>query len=513
MSKKYQNLDKTVAFGLLKQVKEAAMQKRGLSPESVRKYVICQNGLSFSYAASQVNEVVLDLFQKLSEEQELIGRYARLLSGDEMNSTEHRPVLHHKTRSGVPGFYQDELERAFAFSRLVSEGGVLTYQGFLFEAVVQVGIGGSHLGPMALQRALHCIVKPRLHVEFISNVDPDDAHDVLSRVDIHRTLFIVVSKSGNTLETAANMALIKRYAMVSGIPESEFYRHLVVVTMKDSELDLAERHGASFYLDHAIGGRYSSTSVVGTVVLSLVFGETAVRSFLSGAHAMDESCKIPEVRNNSALMAALIGVYERNVCGYSSRAVIPYSEALTLFPAHLQQLECESNGKRVNIYGEVLSYSTGPVVFGESGTDSQHAFFQTLHQGSDVIPVQFIGFKKSQIDQDVVFQGTTSQEKLNANVVAQIVALSIGNPGSSGHQEFPGNRPSTFIFADQLTPFILGVLLSFYENMVMFQGFLWNINSFDQEGVQFGKVLATQLLNNDQSVDPLLKAYRSLIFE
>ena len=209
------------------------------------------------------------------------------------------------------------------------------------------------------------------------------------------------------------------------------------------------------------------------------------------------------------MLDALIGIYERNVQGYPSTAVLPYSQALSRFPAHLQQLDMESNGKSVNRFGEPVNYPTGPVIFGEPGTNGQHSFYQLLHQGTDIVPLQFIGFKNNQIGTDVVIQDSTSQQKLCANVAAQIVAFACGKEDENRNKNFEGGRPSSIIIGEQLTPKTLGALLAHFENKVMFQGFVWNVNSFDQEGVQLGKVLAKRVLAHD--TDGALKAYSDLL--
>ena len=208
------------------------------------------------------------------------------------------------------------------------------------------------------------------------------------------------------------------------------------------------------------------------------------------------------------MLDALIGVYERNVLGYEATAVLPYSQALSRFPAHLQQCDMESNGKSVNRFGEPVNYVTGPVIFGEPGTNGQHSFYQLLHQGKNIIPMQFIGFKNNQAEMDVNIQGSTSQQKLCANVVAQIMAFACGKDDENKNKKFDGNRPSSIIIGDKLTPETLGAILAHFENKVMFQGFAWNLNSFDQEGVQLGKVLAKKVLAHE--TDGALKAYSDL---
>lgn len=233
---------------------------------------------------------------------------------------------------------------------------------------------------------------------------------------------------------------------------------------------------------------------MGGVILSLAFGPETFSSFLAGAHEADKLALEPAISRNAALMDAMIGIYERNVLGMSATAVLPYSDALARFPAHLQQLDMESNGKRVNRDGGAISYPTGPIVFGEPGTNGQHSFYQLLHQGTDPVPLQFIGFREGQTKNDVEVESSTSRAKLQANLAAQIVAFARGQEDPNPNKNFPGERPSTLIRGERLDPTALGALLAHYENKVMFQGFAWNINSFDQEGVQLGKILAKKVL-------------------
>ena len=232
-------------------------------------------------------------------------------------------------------------------------------------------------------------------------------------------------------------------------------------------------------------------------MLSLAFGPEIFARFLNGAAEEDRLSAGDDPMQNAAMLDALIGVYERNALGYPATAVLPYSQALSRFPAHLQQLDMESNGKSVNRRGEPVSYPTGPIIFGEPGTNGQHSFYQLLHQGTDIIPLQFIGFVNNQAEVDVTIQGSTSQQKLCANVAAQIMAFACGKEDENLNKRFEGNRPSSIIIGDRLTPEALGALLAHFENKVMFQGFLWNLNSFDQEGVQLGKVLAKRVLAHE----------------
>ena len=284
---------------------------------------------------------------------------------------------------------------------------------------------------------------------------------------------------------------------------------MLAVTSETSPMAASKDYLAAFFMDDYIGGRYSSVSAVGGAVLSLAFGPEVFARILEGAADEDSLATNRDIRKNPDMLDALIGVYERNVQGYAATAVLPYSQALSRFPAHLQQCDMESNGKTVNRFGEPVSYKTGPVLFGEPGTNGQHSFYQLLHQGSDIVPLQFVGFRQSQIGDDIVIEGSTSQQKLGANVAAQIVAFACGKKDENLNKDFKGGRPSSIIIGEQLTPEALGALLAHYENKIMFQGFLWNLNSFDQEGVQLGKVLAKRVLAHD--TDGALKAFSDML--
>ena len=346
----------------------------------------------------------------------------------------------------------------------------------------------------------------KMEAKFISNVDPDDAAGVLAGVDVAHAIFVLVSKSGTTLETLTNESFVKDALKNAGLDAS---KHMIAVTSETSPLAKSKDYLTAFFMDDFIGGRFSSTSGVGGAVLSLAFGPEVFAQFLDGAAAADKTATNKNILENPALLDALIGVYERNVLGYPNTAVLPYSQALSRFPAHLQQLDMESNGKSVNRFGEPVNYVTGPVIFGEPGTNGQHSFYQLLHQGTDICPLQFLGFKNSQMGTDVVIQGSTSQQKLCANVAAQIVAFACGKADDNRNKNFEGGRPSSIIIGEQLTPASLGALLSHFENKVMYQGFVWNINSFDQEGVQLGKVLAQKVLAHN--TEGALSVYSDLL--
>lgn len=479
-------------------------------------------GLRYSYAAQPVDAAVLSALQELADEQELVAKYRALLSGEVANVGEKRMVLHHLLRGRqaskvVSGgrdlgeFYASELARFGAFAEAVHAGKLRGTRGDAFGTVVQIGIGGSDLGPRALYLALENWADARgarrMEARFISNVDPDDAAQVMAGIDPAKTLFVLVSKSGVTQETLANELFVKARLAAAGLDPS---KHVVAVTSETSPLARNPAYLDSFYIDDFIGGRYSSTSAVGGVVLSLAFGKDAFLSLLAGAREADAAALEPSLLKNAALLDAMIGVWQRNFLGYPSTAVLPYSQALSRFPAHLQQLDMESNGKRVNRNGKAVGYATGPVVFGEPGTNGQHSFYQLLHQGTDVVPLQFVGFADSIRGEDVEVDGSTSQAKLKANLAAQIVAFAKGKDDADANKAFPGGRPSSLIHGKSLTPEALGALLAHFENKVMFQGFAWNLNSFDQEGVQLGKVLAKKVLSGSTG-DSALDAYAQLL--
>ncbi len=490
--------------------------------ERVKKYSVpMAEGMVYNYAAKQVDDEVLAGLAKLAQEAQLADKFEALYNGEVINTGEKRLVLHHLTRGqlgedvvadGVNkrDFYVGVQEKAAQFAGKVHAGQITNEAGEKFTTVVQIGIGGSDLGPRAIYLALEQWAKKqgtfKMEAKFISNVDPDDAAAVLNSIDVAHSLFVLVSKSGTTLETLTNESFVKDALTKAGLNPS---RHMVAVTSETSPLAKSDDYLAAFFMDDYIGGRYSSSSAVGGVVLSLAFGPEVFAQFLEGAAKEDKLSKNKDIFKNPAMLDALIGVYERNVLDYPSTAVLPYSQALSRFPAHLQQLDMESNGKSVNRFGEPVDYQTGPVIFGEPGTNGQHSFYQLLHQGTSIVPLQFIGFRDSQIGTDVVIQGSTSQQKLCANVAAQIVAFACGKQDENRNKNFAGGRPSSIIIGDQLNPRTLGALLSHFENKVMFQGFVWNVNSFDQEGVQLGKVLAKKVLAHE--TDGALKVYSDLL--
>ena len=522
----WKNLDTLDSFGELKELKNHVDIAAALSGEEGGKRVADYStpmaaGLSYNYAAKEVDETVLAALAKLADEAQLIDKFQELFNGAVINTGENRMVLHHLARKQLGNpvvvdgvdkreFYVAQQKKAADFANKVHAGEITNEAGEKFTTVVQIGIGGSDLGPRALYIALENWAKAnntfKMEAKFISNVDPDDAAAVLASVDLAHSLFIVVSKSGTTLETLTNEAFVKDALTKAGLNPS---RHMLAVTSETSPLAKSEDYLTAIFMDDYIGGRYSSVSGVGGAILSLAFGPEVFAQLLDGAAAEDQLATNRDLKKNPDMLDALIGLYERNVQGYPSTAVLPYSQALSRFPAHLQQCDMESNGKTVNRFGEPVNYVTGPVIFGEPGTNGQHSFYQLLHQRSDIIPLQFIGFRNSQLGVDVDIENSTSQQKLCANVAAQIVAFACGKEDENLNKNFKGKRPSSIIIGEQLTPASLGALLAHFENKIMFQGFLWNLNSFDQEGVQLGKVLAKRVLAHD--TDGALKVFSDLL--
>ena len=521
----WKNLDTLASYGELKKVSRvnlAEVMSGDNGASRVKNYSVpMAAGLNFNYAAKEVDDNVLNALDALAKEAQLSEKFEALYNGEVINTGEKRMVLHQLTRGQLGGnvvadgvdkrdFYVKEQKRIADFANKVHSGEIANAKGEKFTTVVQIGIGGSDLGPRAMYLALenwaHRTGNFKMEAKFISNVDPDDASAVLNGIDVAHSIFILVSKSGTTLETLTNESFVTDALKKAGLDAS---KHMIAVTSETSPLAKSDNYLEAFFMDDFIGGRYSSTSGVGGAVLSLAFGPEVFAAFLDGAAEEDKLSANPDMLKNPAMLDAMIGVYERNVLGYDSTAVLPYSQALSRFPAHLQQLDMESNGKSVNRFGEPIDYVTGPIIFGEPGTNGQHSFYQLLHQGTDIIPLQFIGFKNSQLRNDVNIQDSTSQQKLCANVAAQIVAFACGKKDDNLNKNFKGGRPSSIIIGEELDPKALGALLAHFENKVMFQGFVWNINSFDQEGVQLGKVLAKKVLAHE--TDGALAEYSKLL--
>jgi glucose-6-phosphate isomerase len=476
-----------------------------LSPARIRGYRAHAAGFDLLYATQRVDEPVLAALQRLAEQSGAVAQFLLMKKGAVLNriegyASEERQVLHTACRDifapislapEAAAQAKTELEKLAGFLADLDGGTIVNAAGEPFTDLIQIGIGGSDLGPRALYLALAAYKIPGRRVHFLSNVDPDDAAATLSGLDLGKTLVNVVSKSGSTLETVTNEALVRKAFSEAGLEPS---RHFLAVTGKGSPMDNPARYLRSFHMFDSIGGRYSATSMVGAVMLGFGLGYPQLLEILQGARAMDLAAEEPDIRSNPALLLALLGIWNHNFLGCETLAILPYSQALVRFTAHLQQCDMESNGKSVTRQGKPLAWKSGPIIWGEPGTNGQHAFYQLIHQGTAVVPAEFIGFRTSQYGRDLLIEQTTSQEKLVANLLAQALALATGQPQENPNRSFAGNRPSAVLLADRLTPYAMGALLALYEAKVVFQGFVWNINSFDQEGVQLGKKLATRLL-------------------
>lgn len=472
-----------------------------LTPKRLEQFQASACGYKLFYGTERITEEVMQALFALVRESQALKKMEQMQSGEVLNTihgypSENRSVLHTATRDF---FDHPNSAKTAAEASKLAKAEIEKLKTFMakidrdnrFTDLVMIGIGGSDLGPRAHYIALQYLQKPGRRAHFICNVDPDDAAAALQDLDLSKTLVLVISKTGTTLETATNEEIVRaRFKEAKLKPE----QHFVSVTMPGSPMDDPKKYLATFHIWDWIGGRYSTTSMVGGVLLSFTCGFDSFWEFLRGANAMDKAALTSDPSRNLPLLAALLGIWNRNFLHHPTLGIIPYSQALLRFPAHIQQLDMESNGKHIDKYGRIVDFETGPIIWGEPGTNAQHSFYQLIHQGTTVVPLEMIGYKHSQREQDLNYQGTTSQQKLLANLFAQSLGLATGQKNENPDKEFQGNRPTHILLGERLTPYSLGVLLSFFEHKVAFQGFIWDINSFDQEGVQLGKVLANRII-------------------
>jgi glucose-6-phosphate isomerase len=416
-----------------------------------------------------------------------------MFAGEVVNTTEGRQVMHWLLRNPpLAQMKQARIDINSVATQLADVHHTLDAMLAFAEAmradaaitdVVNIGIGGSDLGPQMAVLALDGFVTPGKRFHFVSNVDGHELNAVLKKIRPESTLFLVASKTFTTIETMTNAASAKAWFLAQG--GSNIARHFAALT---TNVAAAGAFGitTTFGFWDWVGGRYSVWSAIG-LPLAIAIGANGFREFLTGAHAMDEHFRTAPLAQNLPVRLGLLDVWYRNFHGFTSRSVAPYHSALKRYPAYLQQLEMESNGKRVDATGAALSYGTSPVVWGEPGTNGQHAYFQMLHQGTDVVPVEFVAFKMPKHALD------GHHTLLLANAVAQAQALMQGKVDAGGHKHFIGNRPSTFLLLEELSPTSLGALIALQEHRVFVSGSLWGINSFDQWGVELGKVLAKDL--------------------
>ncbi|MDJ0651851.1 MAG: glucose-6-phosphate isomerase [Simkaniaceae bacterium] len=478
------------------------LSKEGnLTPKRVNQLKSEALNLKLLYGAERVDEKTLEALFDLAKEVNVHEKMEAMQAGVVMNKiegheSENRMVLHtamrdffdqknaSKKAKEAAALAYAELEKLKRFLDSIEKEG--------FTDMIQVGIGGSELGPKAIYLALKAFKREGKRVHFISNVDPDDAAHVLQQVDLSKTLVVIVSKSGTTLETLTNEELIRKKFIDEGLSPAN---HFLAVTGKGSPMDDPERYRESFFIWEYVGGRYSVTSMVGCVMLAFALGMEKLLDFLRGAYCMDRVALEEDPTANLPLLSALLGIWNHNFLKLPTTAIIPYSQALSRFPAHLQQCDMESNGKQIDKQGNLVDFWTGPIIWGEVGTNGQHSFYQLIHQGTIPVSVEFIGFAENQYGEDTRFKGTSSQEKLLSNLFAQSIGLATGQKSDNPNKFFPGNRPNRILLAEKCNPYTIGAILSYYENKVAFQGFIWDINSFDQEGVQLGKVLANKIMD------------------
>jgi len=465
-------------------------------------------GLFLDYSKNHIDATTVSLLTSFARSCDLEQRRDAMFQGEPVNATEHRPALHTLLRAPAEQRYelngevlssevQQVLDRMDKLSQRVRSGEWLGFTGKVITDVVNIGIGGSDLGPAMACSALRPFIKPGLHVHFLSNVDGHAIDAVLADLSPETTLFIVASKSFTTQETLINARVAREWFLTKG-KTADLAKHFVAVSTNAKAV-------AEFGIDTAnmlpfwdwVGGRYSVWSAIGLSV-AIAVGMENFRAFLAGAHAMDKHFQESPLEKNMPVMLGLLGWWYRQYFGSASHLIAPYHEDLRLFPVHLQQVDMESNGKRVNNAGIPVTSPTAPVIWGSTGTNGQHAYFQMLHQGTDLVPVDFIAAINPSHDR------ANQQHTLLANCFAQAEALMVGHQKDerAGHEgealaEFrvlPGNRPSNTLLMDRLTPTTLGALLALYEHKTFVQGVLWDINSFDQWGVERGKTLAARIL-------------------
>jgi len=507
-------------------------------PKRGQRMAIEAVGLYLDYSKNRVSDETLNLLVQLAEESGLRARIDAMFSGEKINITEKRAVLHVALRAPkdtsilvdgknvVPEVHA-VLDRMADFSERVRSGEWKGHTGKRIRNVINIGIGGSDLGPVMAYEALRHYSERSITFRFVSNVDGTDFAEAVQGLDPAETLFIVSSKTFTTLETMTNAQTARSWSLAGlGGDEKSVAKHFVAVSTNATEvtkfgIDTANMFG---FWDW-VGGRYSMDSAIGLSTM-IAIGPDNFRAMLDGFHQMDEHFRTSPFERNLPVLMGLLGLWYNDFFGAQTVAILPYEQYLKRFPAYLQQLTMESNGKHVTLDGKAVAYDTSPIYWGEPGTNGQHSFYQLIHQGTRLIPCDFIAFAKP------LDQLGRHHDILLANVFAQSEALAFGKTPEQvkaegtpdwlvPHRVFEGNRPSNTILAQQLTPEVLGKLVALYEHSVFAQGVLWNIDSFDQWGVELGKVLAQRIipevengaepvLNHDSSTNTLIRRYRKL---
>jgi len=449
--------------------------------------------LSKNRIDAETEALLLTLAQQCGVEEHRDAMFA----GERINTTEQREVWHTLLRNPAvaPVYRAQDATETIANHKATEQAKVhATLDAMLAYAeqlradaritdVVNIGIGGSDLGPQMAVLALDAFATTGKRMHFVSNVDGHELAAKLPHLNVESTVFLIASKTFTTIETMTNAASAKAWYEAQG--GTDIARHFAALT---TNVAAANAFGVTttFGFWDWVGGRYSMWSAIG-LPIAIAIGAQGFRDFLAGAYAMDEHFRTAPLASNLPVRLALLDIWYRNFHGFTSRSIAPYHSALRRLPAYLQQLEMESNGKRVDALGEALPFDTSPVLWGEPGTNGQHAYFQMLHQGTDVVPLEFVAVKKAR------HHLNGHHPMLLANALAQAQALMVGKVDAGGHKHFPGNRPSTFLVLDDLTPAALGALIALQEHRVFISGSLWGINSFDQWGVELGKVLAKDI--------------------
>jgi glucose-6-phosphate isomerase len=505
-------------------------------PARGQRFALDAAGLYLDYSKNRITDETLRLLLTLAESSGLQQRIDAMFRGERINVTENRPVLHVALRAPrgqrivvdgedvVPKVHA-VLDRMADFAARVRRGVFTGHTGRRIRNVINIGIGGSDLGPVMAYQALEHYSDRALTMRFVSNVDATDFVEAVRDLDPAETLFIVSSKTFTTLETLTNARAARAWCIEALGTEAAVARHFVAVSTNATEV-------TKFGIDPVnmfefwdwVGGRYSLDSAIG-LSLMIAIGAEHFREMLAGFHEMDEHFRTAPFASNLPVILGLLGIWYGNFLGPETYAVLPYSHALRRFPAYLQQLDMESNGKHVDLAARQVEYQTGPIVWGEPGTNGQHAFYQLIHQGTKLIPCDMIGFCQPLDPLD------SHHELLMANVFAQTEALAFGKTAAEvaaegipawlvPHRTFEGNRPSNTILATRLTPRTLGTLVALYEHKVFVQGTIWRINSFDQWGVELGKTLAARIvpeleadgeprLAHDSSTNTLIRRFRA----
>ncbi|MET0108178.1 MAG: glucose-6-phosphate isomerase [Candidatus Thiodiazotropha sp.] len=496
-------------------------------PERAEQMSIRQCGIMLDYSKNRINARSMNLLLELAQAVDVDGWRRRMFSGERLNITENRAVLHValRNRSNQPIWFDGEdvmpsvnavLQRMESFSESVRCGDWKGYTGKPISDVVNIGIGGSSLGPLMVCEALKTYQKPDLRMHFVSNVDGTHIVDTVSALDPETTLFIIASKTFTTQETLTNAVTARKWLLDELHDEAAVARHFVAVSTNAEEVSRFGMDTANmFEFWDWVGGRYSLWSAIG-LPIAIAIGMRHFYELLEGAHEMDQHFLHADLSENMPVIMALLGIWYIDFAKTRTHAILPYDQYLRYLPDYLQQADMESNGKRVTRFGRPVDYLTGPVVWGTAGTDGQHAYYQLIHQGTQLIPCDFI------IPVNSHNETGDHHEKLFANCLAQTEALLCGKTRTEAREEmeqaglepeqivdllphriFPGNRPSNTLLVDQITPSRLGSLIALYEHKIFIQGVIWRINSFDQWGVELGKQLAgvilPELLDEQQS--------------